>query len=43
MPAPELAKMKERAKPVVEKYTKLYGEPLVKELYAEVAKARAAK
>jgi TRAP-type transport system periplasmic protein len=41
--APELAKMKEKAKPVVEKHTKLLGEPLVKELYAAVDKARAAK
>lgn len=43
LPAAELAKMKEKAKPVVEKHTKLLGEPLVKELYAAVDKARAAK
>jgi tripartite ATP-independent transporter DctP family solute receptor len=43
VPATELAKMKEKAKPVVEKHTKLIGEPLVKELYAAVDKARAQK
>ncbi len=43
LPAAELAKMKEKAKPVVEKHTKLIGEPLVKELYAAVEKARAQK
>ncbi len=41
--AAERAKMKERAKPVVEKYTRIVGEPLVKELYAAVEKARAGK
>jgi TRAP-type transport system periplasmic protein len=43
LPAAELAKMKEKAKPVVEKHTKLIGEPLVKELYAAVEKAHAQK
>lgn len=43
LPIVELAKMKEKAKPVVEKHTELIGEPLVKELYAAVAKARAQK
>jgi tripartite ATP-independent transporter DctP family solute receptor len=39
----EINKLRERAKPVVDKYTKEIGEPLVKEVYAEVAKARGAK
>jgi tripartite ATP-independent transporter DctP family solute receptor len=43
LPPAELAKMREKSKPVVEKYTQLLGEPLVKELYAEVDKARAQK
>jgi tripartite ATP-independent transporter DctP family solute receptor len=43
LPATELAKMKEKAKPVVAKHTQLIGEPLVKELYAAVDKARAGK
>ena len=41
LPPAELAKMKEKAKPVVEKYTKIVGEPLVKEMLAAVDKARA--
>lgn len=43
LPAAELAKMREKSKPVVEKHTRLIGEPLVKELYAAVDKARAQK
>ena len=43
LPAAELAKMQEKAKPVIEKYTKTFGEPFIKELYAEIAKARGAK
>jgi tripartite ATP-independent transporter DctP family solute receptor len=43
LPAEEINKLRERAKPVVDKYTKEIGEPLVKEVYAEVAKARGAK
>ena len=35
--------MKKRAQPVIEKFTKELGEPLVKEVYAEVAKVRGAK
>ncbi|MBM3336867.1 MAG: TRAP transporter substrate-binding protein [Betaproteobacteria bacterium] len=38
----ERARMVERVKPVVEKYTKLIGEDLVKQAYADIAKARAA-
>ncbi len=43
LPPADLAKMKEKARPVVEKYTRIIGEPLVKELFAEIDKARAAK
>jgi TRAP-type C4-dicarboxylate transport system substrate-binding protein len=43
LPPAELAKMADKAKPVVAKYTVIVGEPLVKELYAEVAKMRAQK
>jgi tripartite ATP-independent transporter DctP family solute receptor len=39
----ERARMREHLKPVTEKYTKEFGEPLVKELNAEIAKARASK
>ncbi len=39
----EVAKMRERAKPVIAKFTKDIGEPLLKEAYAEVEKVRAAK
>lgn len=41
--AEEMAKMREKVKPVIEKYTKELGEPFVKEVYAEVAKVRGAK
>jgi tripartite ATP-independent transporter DctP family solute receptor len=43
LPPAELAKLQEKSKPVIEKYTKQFGEPLVKELYAEIAKARGGK
>ena len=43
LPPQELAKMREKAKPVIDKYTKELGEPLVKEMYAEIAKARGGK
>jgi TRAP-type transport system periplasmic protein len=36
----ELAKMREAVKPVVEKYTKEFGEDMVKVLNAEIAKVR---
>lgn len=39
----DIAKMKEKAKPVIEKFTKVYGEPLVKEMYAEIEKANKGK
>ena len=40
--AEEIAKLRERSKPVVEKYTKELG-PIVDEMYAAVDKARKAK
>ncbi|NDY93051.1 TRAP transporter substrate-binding protein [Ideonella livida] len=43
LPAEEQAKLRERAKPVLAKYTQELGEPLVNEVMAEIAKARAAK
>jgi TRAP-type transport system periplasmic protein len=36
----ERERMKEKAKPVIDKYSKDIGEPLVKEVYAEIDKAR---
>lgn len=39
----ELAKVRDKVKPVVEKYSASVGEAAVKELYAEIAKARGAK
>ena len=39
----EIAPFREATKPVVEKYLKVYDEALGKELYAEIAKYRAAK
>ena len=39
----EIGKLRERAKPVIDKYTKEIGEPLVKEVYAEIDKVRAVK
>ena len=39
----ELARMREKVQPVVDKYTKEVGESLVKELYAEIDKVRKQK
>jgi len=39
----EIARMREKVKPVVDKYTKEVGEALVKELYSEIDKARKQK
>ena len=36
----EIARMREKVKPVVEKYAAQVGEDLTKELYAEIEKAR---
>ena len=41
LPPAEIAKMRERAKPVIDKFTRELGEPLVKEVYAAVEKVRA--
>ena len=41
LPAEELAKLGEIAKPVIAKYSKDIGEELVKDLYAEIEKVRA--
>ena len=43
IPPEELAKMRERVKPVIAKYTKEVGEDLVKQTYAEIEKVRARK
>jgi TRAP-type transport system periplasmic protein len=43
LPPAELARMADKAKPVVAKYTLIVGEPLVKEMNAEVAKVRGQK
>ncbi|BAL27356.1 TRAP transporter substrate-binding protein [Azoarcus sp. KH32C] len=43
LPPEEMAKMREKVKPVIEKYTKEIGEPFVKDVYAEIAKVRGAK
>lgn len=43
LPEAERTKMKERTKAVVEKYTAIVGAPLVQEMNAELAKARARK
>jgi tripartite ATP-independent transporter DctP family solute receptor len=39
MPPAEIAKMKEKSKPIIEKYSKVYGEQTAKEMYAEIDKA----
>ena len=39
----EIARMRDKVKPVIDKYTAQVGEPLVKEFYAELEKARAQK
>jgi TRAP-type transport system periplasmic protein len=39
----EIARMREKVKPVVDKYTKEVGEALVKELYAEIDKVQKQK
>jgi tripartite ATP-independent transporter DctP family solute receptor len=42
-PPQEIARMREKVKPVTEKYEKEAGEALVKELYAEIEKVRGRK
>jgi tripartite ATP-independent transporter DctP family solute receptor len=43
IPPEELAKIREKAKPVIAKYTKEVGEDLVKQAYAEIDKVRKQK
>ncbi|MBL8350204.1 MAG: DctP family TRAP transporter solute-binding subunit [Burkholderiaceae bacterium] len=43
LPPAELAKMAEKARPVVARYTQIVGAPLVAEMNAEVARLRGAK
>ena len=43
LPPAEIAKLRERSKPVIEKFTKEIGADLVNEMNAELAKARAKK
>jgi TRAP-type C4-dicarboxylate transport system substrate-binding protein len=42
VPASELQRMRDKVKPVVDKYAAQVGEPLVKEFQAELEKARVA-
>ena len=39
----EIARMRDKAKPVIDKYSAQVGEPLVKEIQAEIAKVRGGK
>jgi TRAP-type transport system periplasmic protein len=43
LPPEDVAKLREKAKPIVQKYTKDLGEEFVTELYAEIEKVRARK
>jgi TRAP-type C4-dicarboxylate transport system substrate-binding protein len=43
LPPEEIAKLREKSKPVVEQFTKEVGPELVAELYAEIEKVRGAK
>lgn len=43
LPASEIARARDKVKPVVDKYTKEVGEDLMKEVYAELAKLRTGK
>jgi TRAP-type transport system periplasmic protein len=43
MPPEEIAKMKEKTKPLIDKYSKQYGEQTAREMYAEIDKASKAK
>jgi TRAP-type C4-dicarboxylate transport system substrate-binding protein len=40
VPAAEIAKLREKVKPVVDKFSKQIGEPFVAEVNAEIAKVR---
>ena len=43
VPAEEIARMREKVQPVIDKYAPQVGEALVKEFYEELAKARGQK
>jgi hypothetical protein len=43
MPSAELAKIRDKVKPVVERFAPKIGEEFIKEFYAEIDKVRAAK
>jgi TRAP-type C4-dicarboxylate transport system substrate-binding protein len=43
IPPEEMAKMREKVRPVIDKYTKEVGEDLVKQTYAEIEKVRKQK
>lgn len=43
LPASEIARAREKVKPVIDKYTKEVGEDLMKDVYAELAKLRGGK
>jgi TRAP-type transport system periplasmic protein len=43
IPPQEIARMREKVKPVIDKYSAQVGEPLVKEFYAELDKSRKQK
>lgn len=43
MPAEDIARMKEKTRPLIDKYSKEYGEETAKEMLAEIAKVSAAK
>lgn len=43
VPPEEIERMKEKAQPVIDRYTKEVGEELVKEVYAEIEKVRGGK
>jgi len=40
LPPEEVAKLREKSKPIIDKYRKEIGEELVSELYAQIEKAR---
>jgi TRAP-type transport system periplasmic protein len=40
LPPQEIARMREKVKPVIDKYTAQLGPELVQEFYAEIEKAR---
>jgi TRAP-type transport system periplasmic protein len=43
VPPAEIAKMRDKTKPVVDKYSKEVGDTLVQDVHAEIAKVRAGK